>query len=231
VRAVGPLLASGRECDVFEYGVGLVLRRARDGRSMAAEARTMDYARQHGIPVPEVVEVSDDGADLVMERLDGPTMVAALSNAPWTVRRQGARLGELHRQLHEIPAPEFLPAAPVGQGDRLLHLDLHPLNVMLTARGPIVIDWTNAAHGNPAVDVALAWVLLSAGGIPGRGPRPWLIGLGRGLLVKSFLAQVDVDEVGSHLREVVDWKVRDTNISADEQAGMLRLVANVEAGS
>jgi len=26
-------------------------------------------------------------------------------------------------------------------GERLLHRDLHPLNVLVTANGPVVIDW------------------------------------------------------------------------------------------
>jgi thiamine kinase-like enzyme len=46
----------------------------------------------------------------------------------------------LHRQLHAIPAPADLPA-PLGEGTSLVHLDLHPGNVLLTASGPMVIDW------------------------------------------------------------------------------------------
>jgi tRNA A-37 threonylcarbamoyl transferase component Bud32 len=42
---------------------------------MVGEARTMDYARRHGYPVPAVEEISADGTDLVMERIDGPSMV------------------------------------------------------------------------------------------------------------------------------------------------------------
>ena len=75
----GPLLASGRDADIFEYGPGLVLRRSRRGRSMAGEARTMEYLRGHGYPVPAVEEISDDGTDLVMERIDGPSMVDYMS--------------------------------------------------------------------------------------------------------------------------------------------------------
>ncbi len=116
MRAPGRLLASGREADIFEYGPGLVLRRSRPARSMAGEARTMSYARDHGYPVPAVEELSDDGTDLVMERIDGPSMVEALGRRPWTVRRQGAVLAELHRRLHEIPAPDFLGAAPDRPG-------------------------------------------------------------------------------------------------------------------
>src|SRR5207249_1316855 len=49
----------------------------------------------------------------------------------------------LHEQLHRIAAPEGLGSA--GHGERLIHLDLHPENVILSPEGPVVIDWTNAA--------------------------------------------------------------------------------------
>jgi aminoglycoside phosphotransferase (APT) family kinase protein len=225
------LLASGRDSDIFEYGPGLVLRRSRLSRSMVDEARTMDYARQHGYPVPAVDEISADGTDLVIERIDGPSMVAALSRRPWTVRRQGRVLADLHRRLHLIPAPDFLPAAPVGQGDRLVHLDLHPLNVIVSARGPVVIDWPNAARGDPAVDVGLAWVLLAAGEIPDGGVKASILGAGRSLLVNSFLAPFDLATVKAHLRDIVDWKVRDPHMSPAEQQGMWRVVEAVEAES
>lgn len=188
----------------------------------------MDYVRRQGYPVPAVEEISEDGTDLVMERIDGPSMVSALGRRPWTVRRHGTLLAELHRRLHDIPAPEFLPDAPIGHGDRIVHLDLHPLNVILGAKGPVVIDWTNAARGDPAVDVGLAWVLLAAGEIPDAGLRGRIMGYGRSLLVNSFLASSDLPAVKGRLREVVEWKVQDPNMSAAEQKGMWHVVETVE---
>jgi aminoglycoside phosphotransferase (APT) family kinase protein len=229
VREPGRLFASGRDCDIYEYGAGLVLRRSRDGRSMAQEARIMEYARSHGYPVPAVAEISDDGTDLVMERIEGRSMVGEASRRPWTIRHQGAVLAALHRQLHEIPAPEFIRAAPVGRGDRLIHLDLHPLNVMISAKGPIVIDWPNAARGDPAVDVAVAWLLLAAGEIPGGGLTASILGFGRSLLINKFLASCDLTSVKPQLRAVMDWKVRDSHILPAEQHAMARLVTAVEA--
>ena len=147
MKEPGALLASGRDAEIFEYGPGLVLRRSRDGWSMALEARTMDYLRGQGYPVPAVEEVSDDGCDLVMERVNGPSMLESLAHAPWNVRRQADVLADLHRRLHEVAPPGFLPPAPVGQGDQVVHLDLHPLNVLIGPKGPVVIDWPNAAPG------------------------------------------------------------------------------------
>src|SRR5579862_6664664 len=97
----GPLLASGRDADIFEYGPGLVLRRSRAGRSMAEEARIMEHLRSQGYPVPAVEEVSDDGEDMVIERIEGDDMVAMMTKRPWTIARQGRVLADLHRRLHE----------------------------------------------------------------------------------------------------------------------------------
>src|SRR3954452_16692459 len=158
----GRLLASGRDADILECGPSRVLRRSRRGRTVASEARTMEHARAHGYPVPAVDSVSDDGTDLVMERIDGRSMLDALQRRPWTIRGSGRLLGQLHRQLHEIAAPDWLDEAPFGRGDRLLHLDLHPLNVLMAERGPVVIDWTNARRGDGTTDVALSWLLIGA---------------------------------------------------------------------
>ncbi len=162
---------------------------------MAAEARTMDYVRHCGYPVPAIEEISDDGTDLIMERVEGLTMVAALGRQPWTVRHQGTVLADLHKRLHDIRAPEYLPAAPVGQGDRLVHLDLHPLNVIIGPAGPVVIDWPNAARGDPAVDVGVAWLLMAASDIPVKGPREAVLRSARSSLVNRFLANFDLATV------------------------------------
>jgi hypothetical protein len=41
MRDVGPLLASGRDADIFAFGPGIVVRRSRLGRSMEREAKIM----------------------------------------------------------------------------------------------------------------------------------------------------------------------------------------------
>jgi aminoglycoside phosphotransferase (APT) family kinase protein len=198
---------------------------------MAGEARTMDYLRSHGYPVPAVEEISADGTDLVMERIDGRSMVDDMGRRPWTIRHQGAVLADLHRRLHAIPPPSFLAPAPVGPvegGGRLLHLDLHPLNVMISSRGPVVIDWPNAVRGDPAVDVGVAWMLMAVGEIPGGRMKAAALGFGRSLLVKSFLASFDLAPVKAVLRDVVSWKIRDANILPAEQQAMWRIVESLE---
>jgi aminoglycoside phosphotransferase (APT) family kinase protein len=222
------LLAAGRDADIFEYGPGLVLRRSREGHSMTGEARVMEYVRQQGYPVPAIEQVSDDGLDIVMERIEGLDMVATMGKRPWTIPRQGRVLAELHVRLHELSAPDWLHQAPVGLGDRLVHLDLHPLNVIIGPRGPVVIDWSNAARGDPAVDVALAWVLMAAGSVPTGRVIGAVLSRARAALIENFLRSFDIDVVRRSLRDVVGWKVGDPHMSADEQARMWRLVHEAE---
>jgi aminoglycoside phosphotransferase (APT) family kinase protein len=196
---------------------------------MATEARTMTFLRDQGYPVPAVEELSDDGFDLVMQRIEGVTMVDALGKAPWTVRKQAATLADLHRRLHEIEAPDFLPAAPLGTGTKLLHLDLHPLNVMIGPQGVFVIDWPNAHRGDPDVDVGLAWVLMAAGQIPSGGLKTRMMGFGRSLLVNGFLSHFDRHAVAGLLRPIVEMKVQDPHMSDAEIAGMWSVVQQAEA--
>jgi aminoglycoside phosphotransferase (APT) family kinase protein len=224
MKAPGELLASGRDADIFEFGPGRVLRRSRNGRSMQAEARTMEFVRSHGYPAPQVFEVSDDGCDLVMERIDGPTMVDAGAARPWNLRRFGRQLAELHESLHCLPAPEWVAPAPCGHGDRLLHMDLHPLNVLMSRTGPVVIDWTNAARGDPAIDVALTWVLIASGEVPAGWAKAVLLSVGRKLLLDAFLGPLAREGLDAHLFDVVEWKCTDSNMSSSEIERMRSMV-------
>jgi hypothetical protein len=227
----GPLLASGRDADIFEYGPTLVIRRSREGRSMVHEARIMEYVRAQGFRVPAIEELSDDGLDMVLERIKGPDMVAMMGNRPWTIPRLGRILADLHCGLHELTAPAWLADAPVGRGVGLLHLDLHPLNVMMAPRGPVVIDWARACRGDPSVDVALAWVLMAAGEVSAGRLMGLILGRARAALVASFLGAVDLNGARQNLRDVVAWKVLDPHISPAEQARMWQVVNEAGGGT
>jgi len=230
VTGPGELIASGRDADVFGYGEGLVLRRSRAGRSMAAEAGVMEYARGRGYPVPAVDHLSDDGTDLVMERVVGPSMMEVLGRKPWTLSANGRLLGDLHRRLHEIPAPQGLGRAPGPAGSTLVHLDLHPMNVILGPAGPVVIDWTNARQGAGAVDVALTWLLMAAGEIPAGRVKAGLLGRTRRALVRGFIGCFDLVAVRAVLPAVVEWKAQDPHMSEAELKRMRAVVGAEDAG-
>jgi hypothetical protein len=128
-------------------------------------------------------------------------MLADLARRPWRVGRYGRTLAELHRRLHGIPAPERLPAR-LGRGDRLAHFDFHPENVLLSPRGPVVIDWSNASRGDAADDVALTWAILATSVVPRPLPFRVFARFGRRLLVDAYLGGVDAESARRRLPEI-----------------------------
>jgi aminoglycoside phosphotransferase (APT) family kinase protein len=202
-------IAEGRASEIFELGHGLVLRRFKSGGDAEREALVMRHAAAHGYPVPDVLEVESDA--LVLERIEGRTMADTLRRRPGLFRRHGLLLAQLHERLHEVAAPPELPGA--GAGDRLLHLDLHPENVILSPTGPVVVDWTNARRGDPALDVALTWVILAtSAGLPGR------------LFLRRFLPHFDQEELRRALPLAAERRLADATLSDDERRAVRRLV-------
>ena len=222
---IGALLASGRDGDIFDFGPGLVLRRTRDGRSLEHEARVMCFAAEQGYPVPSIDEVRAGGTEIVMERIDGPMMMDVMVKQPWTMARYASTLADLHDSLHAIRAPDWLSQVPDG-GDRLVHLDLHPMNVMLSARGPVVIDWTGASRGQALTDVALTYVLLTCPQMPAPRFVQMLAKPARAFLAKSFARRYSGAEFDEHLAIAAEMKALDPNMSPTEAAECRKLAAS-----
>ncbi|WP_433434319.1 phosphotransferase [Nonomuraea sp. CA-141351] len=153
---IGELLGSGRTADVYAIDGERVLRRYRIGIDARREAAVMAYVAEHGFPVPDLYPGAGPATDLMMGRLTGPTMLRALVDGGITPEEVGAVLARLLLRLHEIPA-----RASEDPGDRVLHLDLHPDNVMLTHRGPVVIDWCNSQEGPPGADCAMSAMIIA----------------------------------------------------------------------
>ena len=220
MEPIGPKIAEGRDSEIFEHGPGRILRVARDGRSLRAEAEIMRHVRSHGYPCPEVHDAGE--GYLVMDRLEGPTMMEAVGRPPFPLRRSGRLLADLHQRLHRIPAPPGIRVAPLP-GDRLVHRDLHPLNVMMTPDGPMVIDWANASAGDPAFDVADTWVLFVCATPPTSGVDRWIVPVGRRLLLRAFLSGVDTAAARRAIPAAVEHRLTDPNMSPEEHARMRQL--------
>jgi aminoglycoside phosphotransferase (APT) family kinase protein len=225
VEPSGDKIAEGRDSEIFEHGPGKVLRLARDGRSLVEEAEVMAYVGSRGYPVPRVYDAGE--GYLVMDRVDGPTL---LDDAiPFRIGRHAKLLARLHEQLHRIPAPPWLTREAPLPGDRLLHRDLHPLNVLVSASGPVVIDWSNASRGDPAFDVADTWVLFACGDPPLNPVEAFLAPIARKLFLRSFLGPLDRDAARRAIPAAVAHRLTDRNMSPQEHTRM-RALADWAAG-
>ena len=139
--------------------------------------------------VGEIVEIEGQQGQ-VYERIEGGSMAEALADGidPDRIAQLGRVFAEVHAEIHthgaipELPlGHEFLPTVirrittlppdlreavleafeAMSPGDRLCHGDYHPYNVLMSPRGPIVIDWNNAHIGNPWEDVARSALMLA----------------------------------------------------------------------
>ncbi|MEU4091393.1 phosphotransferase [Streptomyces sp. NPDC026673] len=213
------LIGAGREADVYALDGARVLRRYRRGRTAEEEARLMAHLSGLGVAVPRVHDAA--GADLVMDRLTGPTMAQDLARRPWRAHAHGRLLAGLQASVHAVPAPGWLPRRFAGGGpgtDRVLHLDLHPENVILTADGPMLIDWSNAAGGDPAADSALTVAILrgvSLGRAQSAGLRVFLAG---------FLRACPTDPA-PRMAEAVAARLADPHLLPAEERRLRRLAS------
>jgi len=153
----------------------------------------MRHLRANGAPVPEVFSAEDD--EIVMERINGRSMMDVLTSKPWRAAAIGRQLADAQRRIHAVPAGD-LDLPRFSDGNSILHFDLHPDNVMLTDGGPVVIDWSNVAVGDPLADVMFSWMLMSTGE-PDQVPvllRP-IVRRIRQSLVAGFMEGTPIDEV------------------------------------
>jgi aminoglycoside phosphotransferase (APT) family kinase protein len=219
----GVLIARGRSADVFAVGSDRVLRRYRSDRDVVTEAATMAHVARHGYPVPAVHDA--DGRDIVMDRVEGPTMLSYLTRRPWALRHQARVLAGLQARLETVPIGALdLPPAWAAESV-IVHGDHHPDNVLLSPSGPVVIDWTNAYLGPSGSDAATTWCLLHAADAPVSGRVGRVVtALGRGLLLQAFLAASDRAAARAALPAVVERRLDDHNLSPGEKQRMIDLL-------
>jgi tRNA A-37 threonylcarbamoyl transferase component Bud32 len=215
-------VAAGRDADVFAIDDRRVLRRYRDGGDVAHETAIMAHVAQFGFPVPAVYEAY--GVTIMMERLHGPTMLEACAAGDLELAQAGLELAELHRRLHTIP-----PLVGKASDDRVLHLDLHPQNIMVTARGPVVIDWRNAAEGPADLDIAMSAMILAQVAVDDAHPLADPVAT----LLTAFLNATDGEPL-SALAQAAVTRRNDPNITAAEVARIdaaVQLIADLRQPS
>jgi tRNA A-37 threonylcarbamoyl transferase component Bud32 len=154
------------------------------------EAQMTRAAFAAGLPAPEVFdEVTLEGRfGIVLSRFDGPTLLQLLRTRAMTPEQAGGILAALSISVHKTPPPpdvislrdliQALVQSPgnllpkhlatgvlallesLPPGDELCHGDILPSNVIMTAEGPRLIDWTWTRRAGPALDLAHCHVVL-----------------------------------------------------------------------
>jgi aminoglycoside phosphotransferase (APT) family kinase protein len=141
------------------------------------EAAVMRTLSEAGLPVPRVYAegVSDDRPALLMSWCPGRTVLAEAQVYPWRLWSLGVALGRMHARIHSLAVPaallDVVPAWDLRHEDMavpaLLHMDYHPLNVMVD-RGQVtgVLDWANVRVGDRRADLARTVTLLRLPPLP-----------------------------------------------------------------
>ena len=146
------------------------------------EAERLRFVSERGVPAPACYGLTRvDGRDGIrMERLRGDTMLRESLSHPLTSADIPDQLGALQRAYHRVDASglgDMLDTliAQIGYGDwlspawkdelvrrlrsmprdsKLVHMDYHADNVVMTPDGARIIDWSGACAGHPLADAA-----------------------------------------------------------------------------
>jgi uncharacterized protein (TIGR02172 family) len=158
-------------------------------------------AQTAGVPVPIAYEiVNRDGRfGIIFEGISGGSLLDELKSKPWGLDSCAKRLAKLHSLTHACQPTEGLESQKdsirsgilAGQditdverkivlnylqqlpdGDRLCHGDFHPDNILLSDRGPLIIDWMTGTRGDPAADVCRTLIIFETSFLPPSTPLP-----------------------------------------------------------
>ena len=193
--SLGEKIGEGIHSEAFAWAPGQVVKLFKPGlprRMPRFEVHMIRAVHAVGVPVPEVFgEVTLDGRfGIVMQRLDGPTLLQLTRTGAMTFEQAGAIVAALAMSIHKTPVPpealsmrehmearlehddgKLIPKhiateilALIGRlppGDGLCHTDLSPGNVIMTAEGPKLVDWAGAMCGPAVLELGFLRVVLS----------------------------------------------------------------------
>lgn len=178
-----------------------------------------------GLAVPRVFELVEvEGApSIVMERIDGPSMMDLIRRNPLSAGKAAAELARLHLEvLSQLASPPLtdshdkagfcmekagLAAADTAdlmrllkslpRGESLCHGDFHPGNILHSGGRNVVIDWSSASFGDFHGDIAHTYLLLKVvPRVPGVGPLAHILQRRIG----GVMAGAYLDAVARHKR-------------------------------
>lgn len=186
------LIARGGQADIYDFGDGKILRvgrRPQDLERIRYEYTVYLALNETKIHVPKVyglVEAAGMPA-IVMERLNGPSMMDQIKANPLSAKVKARQLAGIHLEIGRINAPEQITDVKsraefcisksefvsesekrrilevlkkLPEGINLCHGDFHPGNLMVQQGTNYVIDWSAAWSGDFHSDVAHSFILM-----------------------------------------------------------------------
>jgi Ser/Thr protein kinase RdoA (MazF antagonist) len=161
--------------------------------SVEHEASAARVAHAAGVPTPAAGDIVQLGnrPGIVYEYVEGPSMLDLLQRNPRNAPAYARMLATLHARLHavqvaaelyhlrrklelkirlapglsdEVRAAALAALESMPDGRLLCHGDLHPANILMTADGPVILDWIDASIGNPLADVARTAIIILGDG-------------------------------------------------------------------
>jgi aminoglycoside phosphotransferase (APT) family kinase protein len=193
VRSITPV-TGGMDAAIWrveraEGRYALRVFRKEQARACAREAAVLG-ATLPGVPVPRLHAHGSwrDRPAMLIGWCPGKMLVSALGANPARLPSLAAEFGRVQAHLHAAPVPPALinphfrwydwhnsGAGPLGERLRavertppsLLHLDYHPLNVLVEeGRVSAVLDWTNVNAGDRRADLARTLTILRLSPLP-----------------------------------------------------------------
>ncbi len=186
----------------------------------------MQFVAEQGIRVPKLFDLGPEhlaDRDIVMERIDGLTMLDDFEARPWKLFSHVRLLARVQREVNALVAPDWMvtpttAAASKRRDDSVLHLELHPMNVMITDDGPVVIDWTNASGGPAGFDAALTFVEMATFEVEGFAQQ-----MGARLGVEVFKRARGAGEIDAFTVAACDHRLADSGITPGEREAVAAL--------
>ncbi|WP_028055693.1 phosphotransferase family protein [Sphingobium bisphenolivorans] len=202
--------ASSRVCRLPGERVVKIFHAAVSDEMIAREFTAATLAAEGGVPTarPLREDMIEGARAILYPEVQGPTLMRQMRARPLQSDALLRDMALLHRQIHGCAAPSlrslkqvlatdisYGPAEPVVQdaalallqelpeGESLLHGDFHISNILLSAEGPIAIDWSKAAHGAATADVLRSEMLLRFG----EGPQDWLTNHARDWAARRYM--------------------------------------------
>jgi len=216
----GGLISIGSEWELRHYGPDHVIRTSTREQDLSREAEALEIMASRGFPAPQLAERLSASA-LVIERIEGPTMLEDLTSRPWTLNRHAKNLARLHKALGTIPAPSDWER--VSEGDSIVHLDLHPGTIKMSNGKPIVLNWNRSSRGSSSFDAAVTYVILRTAESNSGRLSHLLIGSLRKRFAKVFVNEFGAAEVFAQVRGAAELRLLDLNLSPTEREAVFAL--------